>query len=226
MKNLDNLRDCVKKAFQNGSNRGDEFRKMRHAIILDLKRLGFSPAEIKDKLLEWNEKCEKPLNLNEQKTQLFAYVDWTDKHSCKLGCTALKDYCIGQDTCKFYLKTTYYNRRKTQQLPFDIQEIEKFLIERFKGDSYLMMLIIRALRFHQQKNATGEIILIGIRKISSLIRDMSKNNIYHMDVFRKINLLIEEGILEKVIQGESGNFNKQANGYRFLAWKRPTHDPY
>ena len=225
-KKIDNFRDCVKKAFLNGSERGYEFHKMRHAIILEFKRLGYSLEEIKDKLFEWNKRCEQPLSLSKQRTQLFGYVDWVEKHDCKLGCRALEDYCIGKDKCKFYLITTHQNRQQTQELPFNIQELEKFFIERFKAYSYLLLLIIKALRLYQQKEATGKIILIGIRKLSSIINTMTKNNISLMDIFRKINILIEEGILEKVIQGQSGNFTKQANGYRFLPWKRPTHHPY
>jgi len=94
-KSLDNLRDCVKEAFLNGCERGCQFRKMRHAIILELKRLRYDSSEIKDKLLEWNEKCEKPLGLGEQRSQLFKYVEWVDSQECRLGCRALKDYCIG-----------------------------------------------------------------------------------------------------------------------------------
>lgn len=220
-KNLDSLRDCVRQALFNGCESGLEFNKMRHAIILELKRLGYNSSEIKDKLIEWNRKCERPLSLSEQKIQLLGYVNWVDKHQCKIGCKGLEDYCRGKDKCQFYLKTTYQNRQKTQQLPFNLDELDKFLTERYKGEGYTMMLIIKALRFCQQEKATGEIILIGYRTISSIIRDKYGHNIAPMDVCRKINNLINEKVIEKTAKGRAGQFGGQANGYRFLQWEHP-----
>lgn len=217
--NLSNLRDCVKKALLKGCERGLEFNKMRHAIILELKRLGYNSSEIKDKLIEWNKKCERPLSLSEQKIQLLGYVDWVDKHQCKIGCRGLEDYCLEKDKCQFYLKTTYQNRQKTQQLPFSLEELDRFLTKRYKADGYSMMLIINALRFYQQEKATGEIILIGYRTLSSIIRDKYGHNLQPMDIFRKIHFLMQERIIEQVVRGKAGNFTRQANGYRFLEWK-------
>lgn len=217
---LKNLRDCVKKAFYEGSERGGEFRKMRHAIILELKRLGYDSAEIKDKLLEWNQRCERPLSLNEQKTQLFGYVDWVDKRDCKIGCNALEDYCIGRKKCKFFFMTNYKNRLETENLPFDLDELYKFLEERFKADGYVMKLIIKALRYFQQEKATGQVIFIGYKTISSIIRDNYGHNIDQMSIFRKVQLLKEEGIIEQLVKGKSGNYTKQANGYIFHPWAR------
>jgi hypothetical protein len=217
-KNFDNLRDCVKQALLKGCERGLEFNKMRHAIILELKRIGYNSSEIKDKLIEWNRKCERPFSLSEQKIQLLGYVDWVDKHQCKIGCKGLEDYCLGKDKCQFYLKTSYQNRQKTQQLPFKLEELDKFLTERYKAEGYPMLLIIKALRFYQQEKATGEIILIGYRALSSIIRDRYGHNLLPMDIFRKMNFLIQEGVIERVVKGNAGMFNKKANGYRFLKW--------
>ena len=220
-KNLDNLRDCVKQALLDGCDRGLEFNKMRHAIILELKRVGYNSTEIKDKLIEWNRKCEKPFSLSEQKIQLLGYVDWADKRQCRIGCNGLEDYCLGKDKCQFYLKTTYQNRQKTQQLPFNLDDLDHFLTERYKADGYVMMLIVKALRLHQQEKATGEIILIGYRTLSSIIRDKYGQNLSLMDIFRKMGFLTQEGIVEQSIKGKAGNFTKQANGYRLLKWKHP-----
>lgn len=220
-KNFDNLRDCVKQAFLKGCERGLEVNKMRHAIILEFKRLGYNSSEIKDKLIEWNGRCEKPFSLSEQKIQLLGYVDWVDKHDCKIGCKALEDYCIGKEKCQFHLKTTYQNRQKTQQLPFKLEELDKFLTERYKADGYVMMFIVKALRFYQQEKATGEIILIGYRTISSIIRDKYGHNIPPMDICRKINNLIDEKVVEKTTKGRAGQFGGQANGYRLLHWEHP-----
>lgn len=218
---MDNLRDCVKRAFFNGCERGHEFRKMRHAIIIELKRLGYKSSEVKDKLLEWNDRCEKPLGLGDQKRQLLKYVDWVDKNECKLGCKALEDYCLGKENCQFYKKTTYKKRKQTQELPFDINELETFLTERFKADGHVMMLIVKALKYQQIDKATGEIIFVGFRKISSIIRDRLGHTLLPMTIHRKTQLLIDEGVIEQTAKGKRGDFSWQSNGYRFLSWKHP-----
>ena len=220
-KSLDNLRDCVRQAFFNGCERGYEFGKMRHAIIVELKRLGYNSPEIKDKLSEWNERCKKPLNVSEQKSQLFKYVDWTDKRECKLSCKALEDFCLGKENCQFYKKKSYQNRKQTQELPFNLGELDRFLTGRFKADGYTMMLIVKALRSFQVENATGENVFIGYRKISAIIRDKHGHRFSPMDIFRKMKLLIDEGVIKQVFKGRAGNFSWQANGYKFLPWKHP-----
>ena len=220
-KSLDNLRDCVKEALNNGCERGLEFQRMRHAIIIELLRLGYDYSEIKDLLLDWNKRCEKPLGLSDQKSQLLGYVDWVAERQCKTGCNALRDYCLGKEKCQFYSKTTQYKREIIKELPFNLQELDDFLNKRYKADGYIMMLIVRALRWYQHEQITGEVILIGLRKIASVIRDKYNHSFVAMDIFRMIKLLMEEGVLELVVKGKKGNFSKQANGYKFLPWKHP-----
>lgn len=219
---FEKMRDCVKVAFRDGCQRGLEFRKMRHAIIVELKRLGLTAADIKDVLPEWNERCEKQLSLSEIKSQLFGYVDWVFKQECREGCKGLRDYCIGKESCQYLLKTTSRNRRNTAELPFSIDDLDSYLTQRFKGDGYGMMLVVKALRFHQIDKATGEIILVGYRTLSSIVRDKQGHSIYPMSILRKMRLLIEEGVVEQVVKGKGGTFSHQANGYRFLAWRPPT----
>lgn len=220
-KSFEQMRDCVKKALSEGCDSGHQFRKMRYAIIVELLQLGYEPSEIKDLLSDWNKKCEKPLGVAEERDQLHGFVDWVVDHNCKVGCKALEDYCIGKETCQFHFKITAKNRQETKDLPFDRQELRSFLDKRFKADGYLINLIVSALRCIQVENSTGEVILIGLRKISSVIRDKYGHYIDIMTILRKIHLLVEEGVLQLVTKGKSGTFNRQANGYRFLPWKPP-----
>ena len=220
-KSIDNLRDCVKQAFLNGCERGHEFRKMHHAIIIELKRLGYESSEIKDKLIEWNERCEKPLGISEQKNQLLRYVDWVDKKDCKLGCKGLEDYCLGKETCQFYERNTHRKRKEMQNLPFDIAELDEFISDRFKKDGYVMMLIVKAIRYFQIEKITGETIFIGYRKISSIIRDKLGHTLSPMEILRKVKLLADEGVIEQVFKGKSGITSWQANGYKFKQWEAP-----
>jgi len=223
-KDLNNLRDCVKEALEKGSQRGYEFKKMRFAIIAELKRLGFSSSEIKDRLLEWNQRCEKALPISEQKRQLLDYVDWADKlKECKIGCKGLEDFCIGEDKCSFHKNRTYLNRKQVETLPFNQADAIRFLETRYKAEGYLLGLIIRVLRRYQIEKATGEVMFIGYRAIASLIRDQYGHMIEPMAILRAIQDLVSEGMLEIVSKGERGSFGgKPANGYRFLGWVDPT----
>lgn len=219
------MRDCVKDAFQNSCSRGPMFRKMRHAIIAELKTLGHTVTQIKDMLLEWNDRCERPLGIGDQRRQLLKYVDWFFDNDGKTGCNALRDYCLGQDKCEFYRRVTRKNRDKTKETPFDMYELDKYLTAEYKAQAYEMMLIVKTLRRIQMEKATGETILIGVRSIVSVIRDTHGHMLSRMDVFRRIEQLIDEEVIEKCVKGKSGTYQSLANGYRFLPWKAPAQEP-
>jgi len=221
-KSIENMRDCVKQAFEKGSHRGYEFNKMRRAIIVELKNLGFTSSEVKDKLLEWNKHCEKFLSPGEQKRQLLDYVDWFDKHPGWHGCQGvLKDFCIGQDRCSFYKKKTYINKKQVEHPPFDFNEARSFLEKRYRGDGYVLSLVLSSIRRVQVEKATGETVFIGYRAIANLIRDHDGHTIDPMTVYRRVQDLISEGMLEIVVKGKRGNYGQPANGYRFLKWEAP-----
>lgn len=215
---LDYMKDCVKQAFDNGCQRGREFDAMRYAIIVELKSLDFSAAEIKDLLSEWNQRCERVLGPGEERRQLFGYVDWVFKRECKIGCTGLEDYCIGKESCQFHRWNNAYRRDRTPDLPFNKQDLEKFLDERFGADGHVMMLIINALAYYQIEKLTGEVMYIGYRSIAQIIRDRYSCTISAMEIYRKLNKLVDEGMVEVVERGKSGDFSSKANGYRFLRW--------
>lgn len=219
---LDALRDCVKDAIERGSKRGYEFKTMSYSIIAELKRIGYSSSEIKDVLLEWNARCERPLLPNEQKRQLLDFVDWADKHNCYIGCSGrLEEFCNGQETCVFHKRKSYSNRKTTEQLPFDFDEVKKFLEIRYRAEGYLMILILKAIRRIQIEKATGEIVIVGLRTMQSVIRDTDGHIVDLMTISRRIQDLMSEGMLEVAIKGKKGILSRQANGYRFLAWMPP-----
>lgn len=206
---MEGMMDCVKKAFFEGCQRGDEFQKMRHAIIVELKRLGLDSSEIKDKLLEWNDRCERPLGLSEQKSQLFKYVDWVLKlKEPKVGCRGMEScgYCLGRENCNFYKNKYHKQREIITELPFDWMIVKKFVEERFKSHSYALLLVLDVLIWYQQVEIREQVIFIGYRKISSLIRDKYNHNFQPMTVKRYIQTLIDEGIVEVAEKGQSGQF--------------------
>lgn len=221
-KPLDYMRDCVKQALFKGCQRGHEFRKMRHAIIVEARRLNYSISEIKDIMLEWNNRCERRLPPAEVERYLLKYVDWVFKQEeCRIGCRALKDYCIGEGRCEYHLRIVYRNRQKVSEPPFSMEELDKYLTRRFKADGYVMMLVVKAMYFYQQEQETGEIMLVGLRTIGTIIRDKHGHRLEPMSILRRLKLLIEEGIVEQVAKGKSGTCSHLANGYRFLPWRPP-----
>lgn len=220
---LDRMMDCVKNAFLNGSQSGDDFHHMRHAIIVELIRLGYEKAEIKQMMLEWNERCERPLGLSEQKIQLCGYVDWVFKNDCKVGCKAMIrfGYCLGEAQCQFHIQQNRTKHQRIPELPFNYLELKKYLEERYKADWYGLCIVLDTLLWFQMEKAKGEIIYIGYRQLSALILDRCNKRFDKMDVYRRIQTLILEGIIEKAVAGKQGMFIHKANGYRFLPWKRP-----
>lgn len=221
---LENMCPCVKKAFDEGSG-GFEFGKMLHAIACELKRLEYPAEETKEKLLEWNKRCERPVGLNEQGRRILKYVDWVYKKEAKTGCKALKDFCIGEDGCWYHQRKTSWNLVEAGKLPFDMNELEGYLKEKYPGDSYVLILIVKMMRRFQIEKQIGSLIYISFRIISSMIRSHYKNVIEPMQVSRHMNKLIDENVIEKVEKGKRGSFSPRANGYRFMPWRCPEHGP-
>ncbi len=219
---FDYMRDCVREALINGCESGRKFVKMRHAIIVEMKRLDHDDSVIKDVLVDWNDRLDRPLGYGDQKRQLLGYVDWVakkqKKRDCKIGCNALSDYCLGKEQCSFLQRVTQVKRETAAVLPFDMDELEKYLAERFDAEGRTMMLIVRSLRRHQEENVTGEIMFISYRKLCSRVRDIYNVMLYPMDVLRIVKKLEDEGVLKTVEKGKQGSASFKANAYRFLPW--------
>jgi hypothetical protein len=213
------MRDCVKQAFERGSKSGADFKTMRHALIVELKRLGFSLDKSKDKLLEWNGRNERPLLPNEQKRQLLKYADWADTHICKIGCNALANHCLGEEDCSFHQRKMFINRTATKELPFNMHEAIKYLEGRYPGGGYGHGLVLKNMRRMQVEKATGEVIFVGYRAIASSIRKHDGHMMLPMSVYRRVQDLISEGMIGIVEKGKRGTFASKANGYRFLPWR-------
>ncbi|OGS20756.1 MAG: hypothetical protein A2252_05875 [Elusimicrobia bacterium RIFOXYA2_FULL_39_19] len=213
---LNKIRDCVREAIKNGSKRGSEFLKMKHAIIAELKLLHYPAQEIKDELLIWNKKCDKPLGPAEEYRQLIKYVDWAFKEA-KIGCKSLRNYCIGEEDCQFH-KRKFHPSTPVPPLPFDINDLDSFLTIRYGAKGVTMLYIVKALRNIQITKNTGDIIYIGYRGLVSIIRDLYRCRFVPQDIFRHIRLLEDEGVLEKTYKGKAGSFSMKANGYTFLPW--------
>ena len=195
---------------------------MRYAITVELMRLGHDYSTIKDILIDWNERNERCLGPGDQKRQLLKYVDWVakkqKKRDCKVGCKALSDFCLGKERCQFHQRVTRTNREITAVLPFDVDELEKYLNERYGGEGRTMMQIVRSIIRFQNEKATGEIIFISFRNIRSRVRDYFNVILDLMHISRDINKLEDEGIIKTVRKGKQGSASCLANEYRFLSW--------
>jgi hypothetical protein len=217
------IRDCVKKYLENGIHSQNGFydlifKKMRFAIIYELNRVGNNSADIKNALLEWNQKNEKPLHLGEARRQLCGFADWFLKHECKLSCErGLADFCVGINNCKYKKTANRIFRNSFSDIPFNIQSIEEYLKASAPKDVFILMAIINILKQIQSDRKINEI-FIGFRSLASLIQEKYNIHIDAMQICRKIRLLIEYKILTITQKGKAGNYNRQANGYTLLPW--------
>lgn len=215
---FDLMRDCVKNAFEKGVKKGEEFRKFRHAIIFELKRQGFEPHRIKELLREWNKRNEKRLTEAKIRSQLCAYVDWFfKKDDRKLSCKALADYCEDKFSCRFHNNNREAGNLKGREAQKVINDIEKYLKDRYRKKNLGVRLfyIVNTLKIFQLEKGMPEIIYIGFQNISERIFDNEKCRMESKEVYRLIQILKEDGILEQVETGKKGTFGHvPANGYR------------
>ena len=234
MDKINDMRDCVREAYLHGISSGyynkekqkyiygGVLRKMTHALIAEFKRLGFEYIQIKDLLLEWNSRLEKPLPIGEEKRRLLDFVDWFKHKECKMGCGALIDYCLGEEKCQFYIQYSRKRQEETPKLPFEIEELEKYLRGEYPSKVYPLILIVKAIRKFQVEKSTGQVIFIGYRTIASMITDSHRHRLEAMEIQRLIYILMDEGVMEKICKGQAGTFgSRKANGYRFLHWAHP-----
>jgi len=218
-----NMRPCIKKAFEQGSRSGVEFEVMRHAIIAELKRLGYNRREIQDHMTEWNARCEMPLTGSVLKSNVLNYVTWCMKREVKVGCKGLKDFCLCEGGCWYRLSSEEARRKVAQEpLPFVKSELERYLRERYKAKAEMLIALIEVLRHRQVEHLTGEVIIASSRNAAQWLMQRFKFKIYFRDVWRLCNVLEREGVLVKRVQGKSAPFSKKANGYSFLPWRPPT----
>jgi hypothetical protein len=222
-RSLDNLRPCVKSIFDGGVAAGIEFSKLAYRLIFELNRLGYSPLEIKELLLDSNKRSGKPFNVGDQIRCVDGFVDWFFRAPKKLSCDGLKDYCLGKSKCWFHHKRNYLVRRSIEKMPFDIGKLETYLGEWYKKDSYLMILILKAMRQFQQSKATGEVMFISLRIILNSIRDKYKHTLSPTQISRAIFQLMDIGVIALIEKGKQGSCSGSANGYKFLTWE-PPHD--
>jgi hypothetical protein len=214
----DQMRPCVKSAFDEGAQDKDHLNKMRHAIIFELNRLGIEKSEIKMKLLEWNKKSYQVLSPGDATRQLCDYVNWFFKHECKLSCKGLEDYCLySTGGCAF--RPSQYGGEIA--LPFSLIDAMIFLEKEYRPHGYLMGLLLKSLfKIQKEKNAKN-IIYVGIRTLQARLLEDNRHNLDPMSLLRALNKLEAAGLI-RIMHGQSGTFGtRHANGYTFLPWKPP-----
>lgn len=215
---LKGMRECVRDAFEKGVTDEETFRKMRHAIICEMKLLGINKAKIKMALIEWNKKNKPKLSPNETKRQLNDYVDWSFKKDTKISCKALKDYCIDKGRFCEYRKKT---KRESQQIPFDFLEAVTFLENRYGAEGFELVKILRTIIKIKKFKDAKWVLFVGLREIQAQLMDTERWNVDLMTISRRLYKLETIGFI-KITRGEKGSFgNKKANAYEFISWSVP-----
>jgi hypothetical protein len=215
------MRPCVARVFEKGARDRNEFEKMRHAIIYELRLLEVDVPQIKLELLDWNMRNTRKLSTGDAQRQLCDYVDWFFKNDCKMSCRYLSDYCgLPEGTCMFSKPVNVGEI----VLPFDMIEAMNYLVKEYRPHGYAMGLLIRVLfKIQREKNAP-KILYVGVREIRARLNSDERLNLDEMSILRLLNRLEEAGIL-KITHGKSGTFGKRtANEYTFLPWTRPVSE--
>jgi hypothetical protein len=214
----DQMRPCVKSAFDDGAQDKDHLNKMRHAIIFELNRLGIEKSEIKMELLEWNKKSYQVLSPGDATRQLCDYVNWFFKHECKLSCKGLEDYCLFPNGwCAFRPQSD----SGEITLPFSLSEAMIFLEKEYRPHGYLMGSLLKTLSKIRVEKSAKSIIYVGVRTIQARLLEDDRHDIDLMGIMRALNKLEEAGFI-KITHGQAGTFGKRpANGYSFQPWAPP-----
>jgi hypothetical protein len=215
---LKKMRPCVAAAFKDGAQDKDHLKKMTYAIIFELNRLGIGKVEIKMALLDWNKKSIIALSPGDANRQLCDFVDWFFKKECKLGCKALKDYCLFPNGgCAFQLQAYVGDIN----LPFSLSEAMIFLEKEYRPHGYLMGLLLKSLSKIQQEKNAKNIIYVGLRTLKAQLVEDDRHILDLMTISRSLNLLEDAGFF-KISRGQPGTFGtRHANGYTFLPWRPP-----
>jgi len=214
------MRACVRWAWEHGAEGGprdESWRKMRHGIVFELRRLNIDRAEIKNMILAWNQKNLNPLSLNDAKRQLCGYVDWLFKKTgALLSCKALKDYCIADETgCAF--------ARPSLIEPFDysVQDAERFLEKIDARHSRTLIAVLR-LMLSLRDETKRAVIYVGSRRLCALLFDREGMELESIEVLRVLRKLADFGFLS-IQSGQAGTFgSRRANEYRMLNWRPDT----
>jgi len=169
--------DCTKRVFEVGARDKSEYKKFRHAIICELKEAGVDPQEIKEMLRDWNRRSAYKLNGESKiRGQLDRYVDWCIAKDVKIGCNALKDYCVkdGGETCTFNaLRRTRFNKSTEAEPHVSDEDIIRHMREAsLHEDNFVLhSWVWQALRLKQCELGLtiNSVVFVGYRELARVI---------------------------------------------------------
>jgi len=223
---LDEMRPCVKDAFENGVHDKDTLKSMRHAIICEMNQLGIDKGEIKMHLLEWNDRNYQPFTQNDAKRQLLGYVDWffgIDKKTgmqriCKLSCRGLQAYCIHPNGgCRF-------TRKSNNTLPYLKGDACGWLVRNYpkSGIGYSLGLLLSVIIDLWNDKGRPEQLYAGIRTIQTALIHRHNTQLDLMTITRRLHDLAGAGFIAIAHDGVRGEFGyKNSNAYELLPWVPP-----
>lgn len=214
---LESIRPCVAYVLCNGAKDYEHFKKMRHAIVCELKRLNMERGKIKMTLLEWNDLNYNKLTPSEAQRQLCDYVDWVFKREVKIGCKALGEYCrFGGAGCSFKRKSF----QDGESISFSMTDALVFLERECKPKGYTMGMVLQTLIAIKREKNVGTV-FAGVRHIQEMINNTTRHCLDLMTILRALNELERTGFIA-IKRGKSGTFgNRHANEYTILQWKPP-----
>jgi hypothetical protein len=102
-----------------------------------------------------------------------------------------------------------------------MESLSAFLGRKYSagGKGRLLIAVVRAIRrFQEEELNARKTICIGMRGISGSVSAEIGTKLTAEEIKRLVSVLLREGVLMIVEQGQSGPHRKKANGYRWLPW--------
>ncbi|MFC1621700.1 hypothetical protein ACFL2G_05315 [Candidatus Omnitrophota bacterium] len=217
IKQLNNIRDCVRLYLGEGARDKYEFKHMRYGIICELKRLGLASKDIKNIMSDWNDRNYKKLNHKEFAQQIESFIEWVFKKDAKAGCNYFEGDCI--PCCRFKEKIRKdFNKESAKEPLISQDDIEEFITTHHKDikNARDCAAVWKAMDKQRVKNCLlrKSIIYIGYRDLAILLGERGYMNANAMFACRIVKQLSDTSLLEIVEKGKKGNFNQLANGYK------------
>lgn len=193
-------------------------------IISEFMRLGRGREDVRVRIREWNTGKNTPsMPQREARRHLDDLVDWMYDHfTGGYGCNdkgplVTGGYCFRMErTCPYWEEFRRIN--SATNYPHDPKEYDlrgwpSYLMKEYPNGR-LADYVYRTIRSANNRSQSSKI-NISLHKIAEKIlsntREFSEISI--MQVFRATNVLINEGLMEKVESGIAGPKSGKANGY-------------
>lgn len=227
------MRDCIAEIYRNGAS-GERRNYATFLMVVELNRLGYSEADIRAELVEWNKKNDPPFTPREVESNLIKTVGSTLQKGYKVGCRkiAYRGFCLfeprDQKDCKYCNEAKAFRQKKVRRHYEDNYNHSNWsdhLRAKFYSTGYYADLYYRELKVLEVERdlPPGSPLFIGCRAMAGRILNKYRHhNLDPKTSLRVLKLLVEVGLTKQVSKGKPGTARRFANAYcRVLPIPKP-----